>query len=121
MLVACVGACMCVHVVFGECVVCLQALTAASLSIVSDVLAQSMTGASLSNLNYTSIRNQFIIGLLIRSDERERGNERTNERQANEREQRAQAQLQATSVCGAHRELCTRALSLQRSSGSHVV
>jgi len=30
------------------------------------MLAQSMTGTALSNLNLTSLRNQFIIGLLIR-------------------------------------------------------
>jgi hypothetical protein len=34
--------------------------------VVSDVLAQTMTGASISTLNVTSLRNQFIIGLLIR-------------------------------------------------------
>jgi len=43
-----------------------KALTAATLSVVSDVLAQTLTGASLSTLNLTSLRNQFLIGLLIR-------------------------------------------------------
>jgi len=43
-----------------------KALTSAVLSVVSDVLAQSLQGVPLSQLNTTSLRNQFIIGLLIR-------------------------------------------------------
>jgi len=43
-----------------------KALTAAFTSVVSDVLAQYLTGTPLSNLNYTSIRNQLLIGLFIR-------------------------------------------------------
>lgn len=43
-----------------------KALTAAVLSVVSDVLAQTMGGTPLSQINFTSIRNQFLIGLIIR-------------------------------------------------------
>jgi len=43
-----------------------KAVTAGVLSVVSDVLAQKLAGTPLSNLNLDSVRNQFIIGLLIR-------------------------------------------------------
>lgn len=43
-----------------------KALTSAVLSVVSDVLAQTLGGTPLSQVNTTSMRNQFIIGLLIR-------------------------------------------------------
>jgi len=43
-----------------------KALTAAFTSVISDVLAQYLTGTPLSALNYTSIRNQLLIGLFIR-------------------------------------------------------
>jgi len=43
-----------------------KALTAAFTSVISDVLAQYLLGAPLTNLNYTSIRNQFLIGLFVR-------------------------------------------------------
>jgi len=43
-----------------------KALTAAFTSVVSDILAQYLLGAPLTNLNWTSIRNQFLIGLFIR-------------------------------------------------------
>lgn len=34
--------------------------------MVSDTIAQSMSGASLSALDWTSLRHQFLIGLVIR-------------------------------------------------------
>lgn len=43
-----------------------KALTSAVLSVISDILAQSLQGIPLSQLNTTSLRNQFLIGLLIR-------------------------------------------------------
>ena len=48
------------------CCLFVQALTAAFTSVISDVLAQYLTGTPLSNLNYTSIRNQLLIGLVFR-------------------------------------------------------
>lgn len=43
-----------------------KSLTAGSLSVVSDVLAQTLTGTSLRDLSMSSLRDQFLIGLLIR-------------------------------------------------------
>jgi len=43
-----------------------KSLTAAFTSVISDVLTQYLTGTPLSTLNYTSIRNQLLIGLIFR-------------------------------------------------------
>ena len=43
-----------------------KAITAAVLSVVSDVIAQVMMGKSIANLDLTSLRNQALIGLLAR-------------------------------------------------------
>jgi hypothetical protein len=43
-----------------------KSLTSAVLSVVSDVLAQTLTGKSLSTLDYQSLRHQFVLGLLFR-------------------------------------------------------
>ncbi len=43
-----------------------KSLTSAVLSVVSDLLAQKLNGASLTSLDLISIRNQFLLGLLFR-------------------------------------------------------
>lgn len=43
-----------------------KSLTAAVLSLFSDILAQSLSGVPLSKLNTQSLKNQFILGLIIR-------------------------------------------------------
>lgn len=43
-----------------------KSISAALTSIISDIIAQIMMGASITKLNYTSITNQAIIGLVLR-------------------------------------------------------
>lgn len=43
-----------------------KAITAAVISVLSDITAQILSGVTIDQLNITSIRNQFLIGLLSR-------------------------------------------------------